>query len=230
MTATKAKKPKPRAKPPAKGLTIDDAKPAKMTPICGGSSDDFNEVQAAAVVNALPYGADWTEDQKNIVRLAAVSGMRDMKPRDVIDGMLAGMIVGMNNATLDCLRRAQINSQTFEARQMNLSAANKLAGSMARMIEIFDRRRGNGSMQRVTVEHVHVHAGGQAVVGAVEAGGGRGQLQIEGQSHAQEAVPTVAALRGKDAGRDSLPVAGGQRPVAMPDARRDKSRRATRSG
>ena len=34
-----------------------------------------------------------------------------------------------------------------------------------------DKHRGKGQ-QRVTVEHVHVHEGGQAIVGNVEAGGG----------------------------------------------------------
>ena len=38
-------------------------------------------------------------------------------------------------------------------------------------MEALNRHRGKGQ-QRVTVEHVHVHQGGQAIVGAVHQGGG----------------------------------------------------------
>jgi len=38
-------------------------------------------------------------------------------------------------------------------------------------VEALQRYRGKGQ-QKVTVEHVHVHAGGQAIVGAVTPGGG----------------------------------------------------------
>jgi hypothetical protein len=41
----------------------------------------------------------------------------------------------------------------------------------AALVEALNRHRGKGQ-QKVTVEHVHVHAGGQAVVGIVEAGEG----------------------------------------------------------
>ena len=34
-----------------------------------------------------------------------------------------------------------------------------------------DRKRGTGGQQKVTVEHVHVHSGGQAVVGNIAAAG-----------------------------------------------------------
>jgi hypothetical protein len=42
--------------------------------------------------------------------------------------------------------------------------ANKLSRTYATLIEALNRHRGKGQ-QKVTVEHVHVHAGGQAVVG-----------------------------------------------------------------
>ena len=38
-------------------------------------------------------------------------------------------------------------------------------------MDALGRHRGKGQ-QKVTVEHVHVNAGGQAIVGAVAAGGG----------------------------------------------------------
>jgi hypothetical protein len=59
---------------------------------------------------------------------------------------------------------------TFEGRRENLSQANKLSRTYATLLEALNRHRGKGQ-QRVAVEHVHVHPGGQAVVGTVETPG-----------------------------------------------------------
>ena len=53
--------------------------------------------------------------------------------------------------------------QTFEGRHENLSQANKLSRSCAVLVEALNRHRGKGQ-QKVTVEHVTVNAGGQAIV------------------------------------------------------------------
>ena len=65
-----------------------------------------------------------------------------------------------------------IGEQTLEGRRENLNQANKLSRTYATLIEALNRHRGNGGQQKVTVEHVHVHAGGMAVVGVVEGPGG----------------------------------------------------------
>jgi hypothetical protein len=49
----------------------------------------------------------------------------------------------------------------------NLDQANKLSRSFLGLIEALNRHRGKGGQQKVTVEHVHVHQGGQAIVGTV---------------------------------------------------------------
>jgi hypothetical protein len=68
-------------------------------------------------------------------------------------------------------------------------------------LEALNRHRGKGQ-QKVTVEHVHVHAGGQAVVGTVEAPGG--SAEIRGSSPCKANCPCTsardaAAIRGRDA-------------------------------
>lgn len=47
--------------------------------------------------------------------------------------------------------------------------------TFAALLEALNRHRGKSSEQKVTVEQVHLHAGGQAIVGTVEAPGGRGR-------------------------------------------------------
>ena len=68
---------------------------------------------------------------------------------------------------MECFRRAMISEQSHEGRQSNLSHAGKLSRTYALLLEALNRHRGKAKHQRVTVEHVHVHAGGQAIVGAV---------------------------------------------------------------
>jgi hypothetical protein len=63
--------------------------------------------------------------------------------------------------------RAMIGEQTFAGRSEGLSQANKLSRTYAMLLDALNRYRGKGQ-QKVTVEHVHVHSGGRAIVGTVE--------------------------------------------------------------
>ena len=129
---------------------------------------------------------------------------------------------------MECYRRAMIGEQTFEGRRESLSQANKLSRTYTTLLESLNRHRGKGQ-QRVTVEHVHVHSGGQAIVGAVEGGGGAA-TGFEGQPHAQVlSHAPVAPLWGGDPEWEAVPVTSdAERP--MPDARREVTRRTQRSG
>lgn len=67
------------------------------------------------------------------------------------------------------------------------------------------------AQQKVTVEHVHVHAGGQAVVGMVETPGEGTHSKSEEQPRAQQiAYALEPALPSSDEDRDALPVARNQ--------------------
>jgi hypothetical protein len=68
------------------------------------------------------------------------------------------------------LRRLK-GSETITQQDSNGNLAVKLLRTFTMQVEALQRYRGKGQ-QKVTVEHVHVHAGGQAIVGAVTPGGG----------------------------------------------------------
>jgi hypothetical protein len=104
---------------------------------------------------------------------------------------------------MECYRRAMIGEQTFEGRRENLSQANKLSRTYATLLEALNRHRGKGQ-QKVTVEHVHVHNGGQAIVGNVEGGGMRGNS--ENQPHVLGYAPGET-LRSESAEREAVQVA-----------------------
>jgi hypothetical protein len=113
------------------------------------------------------------------------------------------------DAAMECYRRAMIGEQTFEGRRENLSQANKLSRSYATLLEGLNRHRGKGQ-QKVTVEHVHVYEGGQAIVGHVEGGGGRAKQ--EGQSHAITYAPGETLLWSENTEREALPIARDGKP------------------
>ena len=119
------------------------------------------------------FAALWQKDSDcdKRERDGTLAAMIDIKPRDALEGMLIGQAIASHNAAMECYRRAMINEQTFEGRRENLSR------TFAALIEALDRHRGKGQ-QRITVEHVNVHPGGQAIVGAVTSR--REQPKIEG--------------------------------------------------
>ena len=97
--------------------------------------------------------------------------------------LIAAQLVACHNASMECYRRAMIGEQTFEGKRENLCQANKLSRTYATLLESLNRHRGKGA-QKVTVEHVHVHEGGQAIVGNVEAPGDGLAVKSGDQPHA----------------------------------------------
>jgi hypothetical protein len=150
----------------------------RLKMIGGSMSDDWNNGIANQTVSAL-----WLEhadtDAVKKYRHAAVDALIGIAPRDELEGMIAAQLVACHNASMECYRRAMIGEQTFEGRKENLSQANKLSRTYATLLESLNRHRGKGA-QKVTVEHVHVHDGGQAIVGTVESRGGRAPVEIKG--------------------------------------------------
>ena len=102
---------------------------------------------------------------------ALMTALVSIKARDEMEGMLAGQMVGLYNASMECLRRGMIPTLSPETRKQNLDQAAKLTSTYMKLMDGLQRYRGKGQ-QKVTVEHVHVHPGGQAIVGNVATRGG----------------------------------------------------------
>jgi hypothetical protein len=148
----------------------DPAKlPGKLKRIGGSMSDEWNNIIANQTVSALWLKhSDAEQTQKK--RHAVVDALIGISPRDELEGMIAAQLLACHNASMECYRRAMLDNQTFEGRRETLSQANKLSRTYATLLESLNRHRGKGA-QKVTVEHVHVHEGGQAIVGNVESRG-----------------------------------------------------------
>jgi hypothetical protein len=118
----------------------------------------------------LWHGEGATEDDITVRLVRAVEQFESLAPADGAEGMLALQMVGTHDAALECLRRAALPGQTFAGRDMALKHAHKLMSLYTQQLAALNKHRGKGQ-QKVTVEHVNVAAGGQAIVGNVETSG-----------------------------------------------------------
>ena len=123
----------------------------------GSQSDHWNKVLIDQTVHTLGLNRSDGEARERRYR-AALAGLIGIGPQDEVEGMMAAQLLATHNAAMECYRRAMIAEQTLEGRRENLNQANKLARTYATLIEALNRHGGKGQ-QKVTVEHVHVHAG-----------------------------------------------------------------------
>ncbi|MFG6519377.1 hypothetical protein ACGYLX_18175 [Sulfitobacter sp. 1A13496] len=121
------------------------------------------------IVELLWLPESLSEEEMSARILRALDLYEDLKPVGSAESMLAAQMVGTHSAALDCLRRAANENQTTVGRDMALKHAHKLMTIYTQQLAALDKHRGKGQ-QKVAVEHVHVHPGGQAVVGNVETG------------------------------------------------------------
>ncbi len=125
-------------------------------------------IQQAGQVAAAP-----TDDPVNLsnATAAAIAGIR---PRDELEGLLASQMVGCHGIAMEMMRRSN-SSKYVEQLKVHGMLATKFLRLFIDQVDALSRLRGKAGKQTVRVEHVHVEAGGQAVVGAITPGRGHGE-------------------------------------------------------
>jgi len=98
-----------------------------------------------------------------------LSVVKGAKPKDQIEAMLAAQMAAVHTATMTFARRLA-NVGNIAQQDSAERAFNKLARTFASQVEALKRYRMGGE-QKVTVQHVTVNEGGQAIVGNVRHGG-----------------------------------------------------------
>lgn len=147
----------------------DKAGWALMGEALGSDDPDFTTGILNQLGNAMSKGSKVDVDRVNF-GLAMVQGIQ---PRDQLETMLATQMASIHDATMTFARRLN-NVENIPQQDSAARALNQLARTFAAQVDALKRYR-SGGQQTVRVEHVHVHAGGQAVVGNVA--GGRGPLE-----------------------------------------------------
>jgi hypothetical protein len=194
----------------------------RLKSIGGSQSDHWNNILANQTVQTL-WLAHSDEETRTRQYSATVAALIGIGPKDEIEGMIASQLLAAHHAAIECYRRAMIREQTFEGRRENLNQANKLSRTYAVLLDALNRHRGKGQ-QKVTVEHVHVHEGGQAIVGNVEAPGDGVPAKSKDQPDAKQLTDAPQqTVWCADPARDTLPVARDEE-RSLPDARRPISR------
>ena len=84
--------------------------------------------------------------------------------------MLATQMAAVHNIALEMSRRAMNHEQSVEGVELHINCAIKLMNTFARQVEALAKHRAKGQ-QKITVQHVNVNYGGQAIVGDVNQGG-----------------------------------------------------------
>jgi hypothetical protein len=95
-----------------------------------------------------------------------VSIIKALKPTDELEAMLAAQMAGIHLATMTFAGRLAHHADTISLQDSAERALNKLTRTFVMQMEALKRYR-TGGEQKVTVQHVSVSDGGQAIVGNV---------------------------------------------------------------
>lgn len=136
----------------------------------GARDQDFYNNLISQLANVSSQEREVDARQLNFM-LSVVKGI---EPRDQLEALLAAQMAAVHNATMTFARRLA-HIENIPQQDSASNAFNKLARTFAAQLEALKKYRSTGE-QRVTVQHVQVNDGGQAIVGNVTTGG-RGILK-----------------------------------------------------
>lgn len=143
-------------------LTSEDA----LERLYGGSTPELATALTLQCLNISGYIKGWENDGGTAIAIVdAVS------PRDGVEAMLANQMAATHIAMM---RHSRLMASATEMPKLDLheKIVNKLARTFTTQMEALRKNR-NGGKQIVTVQHVNVEDGGQAIVGNVRTGEGQ---------------------------------------------------------
>ena len=125
--------------------------------VAGTSNVDLATVRIQQLLNAHKRS---NKDAASCLK-ADIAAIDEIQPQDPVEAMLAVQMVTIHNHCMDAVNKTTF----FDTRKQYIDLAAKLSRTYAKQMEALQKYRLKG--QRITVEHVHVHSGGQAVVGQI---------------------------------------------------------------
>ena len=134
---------------------------------------------ASRLINQVGNANVWPKPNDRLDHMITASAtIAEMAPKTFTEAMLAAQMIATHEAAAMFLWRATRDDQSTEVTDANVLRATRLMRLFVEQLDAMAKLKGNAGQQKVTVEHVHVHKGGQAIVGAVsttkgEGGGGQ---------------------------------------------------------
>lgn len=120
----------------------------------GTASYDFVNGLLSQLANAGSQGREIDEDGLNFM----LSVIKDIKPRDQLEAMLAAQMAAIHTMTMTLVRRLA-HVDNIPQQDSAGSLLTKLTRTYATQMETLKRYR-TGGEQKVTVQHVSVNEGG----------------------------------------------------------------------
>ena len=115
-------------------------------------------------------------DTKSLVSYFPAAALASLGVRDGLEALLAVQMVSVHSLAMEFLAKVAVKNQTEAGIELYVNRANKLLRTFTTQMEALKKHRSTGE-QHVTVEHVTVQNGGQAVVGTVNLSPKRTQPQ-----------------------------------------------------
>ena len=127
----------------------------------------INDVEIVCVSNV--HDKDSIKNAQNLSKAM----MSSLAPQDGLQAMLATQMIAVHQLQMKCSKFAK-HLENPENMKTYTNMAIKLANTFLNQANALSKLQGK-NQQKVTVEHVNVEAGGQAIVGNIETNGGGGK-------------------------------------------------------
>ena len=141
--------------PVAAGVVVMDA--------LGICEANFVNWYLSQIIEVAKPGARADEKATN----AMLAGIAAMRPRDEAEAMLIAQMIATDELAMTFARRMK-RTENIPQQDSAVNGLTKLTRTFAAQMEALKRYRSGGE-QKMTVQHVHVAEGGQAIVGNVSA-------------------------------------------------------------
>lgn len=138
---------------------------ALLAAAIGADRPEISNGLVAQLMDATRHAKEPDVDAINF----AVSVIASVKPQDALESLIAAQMAAVHVAAMKHVRMMN-HSETIPQLEVQERTVNKLMRTFAAQMTALKKYRSSGE-QKVTVEHVTVNEGGQAIVGSVRAGG-----------------------------------------------------------
>jgi hypothetical protein len=144
---------------------LDAAADAALCAVLGVKTMEVGAPLLTRLMHLTPTQLRATSPADAAMQALALLG--ECQPSTAMEAILSVQMMGVYNAATLFLYRATLPEQTADGVDRHVLRAVRLMRLFTEQLETLQKVQGKTGQQRVIVEHVTVHEGGQAIVGAV---------------------------------------------------------------
>lgn len=141
---------------------------ATLCSATGSFDPDYARLLINSAINACTGNEKERVNQINGI----INTLLASKPKDAIEGMLLARLLVLHNNYMEYMSQAISTEGSHQVLDLRLNRSMKLMRLFNETLDTLNRHRRKGK-QKITVQHVHVNDGGQAIVGSSFTAGGQ---------------------------------------------------------